>query len=126
MTIINRLEKALLDRNLYKKAAAQYIGVPPTTFQTWISRGTDLPAQYVVPLCNFLEVSPIWLLTGQEVVQEQVPDDMHRLSDDEWFLVKTFRELDRAGKIVVSNKAIEESRRSGAEQGKGEANENAG
>ena len=51
---------------------------------------------------------------------------MHRLSDDEWFLVKTFRELDRAGKIVVSNKAIEESRRSGAEQGKGEANESAG
>lgn len=121
MTIAQRLENALETKNLYKNAAAKHIGVAATTLQTWISRGTDFPAQYVVPLCEFLEVSPTWLLTGQEVLPAQIPTDHHRLTEDEWFLVTTWRELDKAGQIVVSNKAVEEQRRCASVRGKEES-----
>ena len=120
MSIIRRLEIALKDKDIYKKTAAEHIGVPPTTMQTWFVRGTDFPAQYVIPLCELLEVSPTWLLTGQEVLPSKIPADHHRLNDDEWFLVSAYRTLDRAGQIVVSNSAVAEQRRCDAVRGRDE------
>lgn len=117
MTIANRLNELILERRIQKKQVASMIGVPASTLNSWFSRGEDFPAQYVMPLCKILHVSPEKLLDGQDVPLPDIPDDYVRLSEEERFLVDTIRQLDREGTIVVTNKAIEEARRVRAAQG---------
>lgn len=117
MTIANRLNELILERRIQKKQVAAEIGVPASTLNTWFSRGEDFPAQYVIPLCKVLKVSPEKLLEGRDVPLPEIPDDYVQLNEEERFLLDTIRGLDREGVIVVTNKAIEEARRVRAMQG---------
>lgn len=117
MTIANRLNELIAERRIQKKQIASKIGVPASTMNSWFARGEDFPAQYVIPLCKILHVSPEKLLDGQDVPLADIPDDYVQLNDEERFLVDTIRCLDREGVIVVTNKAIEEARRVRAAQG---------
>ena len=102
MTIANRLNLLCQQKGIKKKALAEKIGVAQSTLQTWISRGQDFPAQFVVPICDVLGVTPLMLLSG---ANEQYT------SEEEQYLLDLFRTLDHEGRVVVVNKAIEESRR---------------
>lgn len=108
---IQRVVNAAAEKKILKKSLAETIGVPVTTFSTWIGRGTDFPASYVVPLADALGVHPLWILTGEEQMMPKVPENYVDLHDDELFLVQTFRALDVEGRIVVANRAVEEMRR---------------
>ena len=108
---IQRVVNAAAEKKILKKSLAETIGVPVTTFSTWIGRGTDFPASYVVPLADALGVHPLWILTGEEQMMPKVPEKYVDLHDDELFLVQTFRALDVEGRIVVANRAVEEMRR---------------
>jgi len=111
LTPIQRVVNAAAEKKILKKSLAETIGVPVTTFSTWIGRGTDFPASYVVPLADALGVHPLWILTGEEQMMPKVPENYVDLRDDELFLVQTFRALDVEGRIVVANRAVEEMRR---------------
>ena len=117
MTISVRLNALIRERGIPKKDVAAEIGVAPSTFQTWIGRGEDFPAQFVMPLCNVLHISPEKLLLGIDKPLPEIPKDYVQLTNDELFLVETIRSLDREGVVVVTNKAIEEARRMRAAQG---------
>lgn len=116
MTIALRLAELIQEKGLTKKAVAQGIGVAPTTLQTWVDRGEDFPARYIVPLAQVLGVSVHHLLTGDAGSAPPVPDDYLKLSSDELYLVNLLRGLDREGVVVVTNRAIEESRRAAGEK----------
>lgn len=117
MTIAERLNELILERRIQKKQVAAQIGVPASTLNTWFARGEDFPAQYVIPLCKVLNISPERLLEGRDVPLPEIPDDYVQLSEEERFLLDTIRGLDREGVIVVTNKAIEEARRVRSAQG---------
>ena len=117
MTPTQRMNSAIIEKKLQKKDLAAVIGVPTTTLSSWINRGSDFPAQYVIPISEFLHVHPLWLLTGNELPEPKIPSNYVELHDDEEFLLRTFRALDQEGRVVVSNKAVEEMRRVKAEQG---------
>ena len=119
MTISERLSELIRSNNIVRKDLAAQISVSPSTLQTWLERGEDFPARYVVPLCNALGVAADYLLSGVEVPLPDIPDDYVKLTGDERFLLETIRGLDREGVVVVTSKAIEEARRIRSIQGSG-------
>ena len=112
-----RIEQMLAKRKLTKRKLAQKVGVAPTTLSTWINRGCDFPASYVVAIAMALDVHPMWLLTGNEDITPFIDPRFVELTDDERYLIDTYRALDRDGRTVVTNKAVEEKRRAKFEQG---------
>jgi len=117
ITPTQRMNQALSEKRIQKKILAEKIGVPATTLNSWINRGGDFPASYVVPIAECLGVHPLWLLTGTDIPAPSIPSSFVELKDDEQFLLESFRALDQEGKIVVANKAVEELRRQKLEQG---------
>lgn len=117
LTPTQRMNDVLQRKHIQKKVLADAIGVPPTTLQSWINRGVDFPASYTIPIADVLGVHPLWLLSGADVLPPKIPDGFVELKEDEYFLLETYRNLDREGRVVVSNKAVEEMRRLKAELG---------
>ena len=117
MNIGERLGIILRDKKMQKKTLAARIGVPQTTLNSWVNRGSDFPSSFIIPLSKALEVSPLYLLTGEDSPDVAIPDDYVRLTPDEQFLLDTVRKLDHFGMVVVTNKAVEELRRALSEQG---------
>ena len=109
MTIANRLNELIAEKRIQKKQLAERIGVAASTLNTWLSRGEDFPAQYVIPICGVLGISAEKLLEGRDVPLPVIPDDYVQITAEERFLLDTLRNLDREGVIVVTNKAIEEA-----------------
>ncbi len=46
----------------------------------WKNRNTDPPAKYIIPICEFLEVSPYYLLTGKEKSSSLLNDEQELLN----------------------------------------------
>ena len=119
MTIVERLKNLMSDRGIRNNEFARNIGIPQSTFQTWLSRNEAFPARYVIPICHELDIVPELLLEGTEKPKADVPDDFVQLSEQERTLIEFVRNLDKEGMIVVTNKAVEEMRRVRNTQGSG-------
>ena len=115
--IAMRIAKIIEDNHLQQKEIADTVGVPYTTFNSWMRRASSVNADYIEPLAKCLGVSATWLLTGNEVELPEIPESYVDLSPNELFLIQTFRALDQEGQIVVANKAVEELRRVRTEKG---------
>ena len=59
LTPTQRMNQALIDRHIQKKVLADAIGVPATTLNSWINRGGDFPASYIVRVAEALGVHPL-------------------------------------------------------------------
>ena len=110
MTIANRLNALCKERKIAKVLLAEKIGVPQSTLQTWIARGEDFPAKYLIPICNVLGVSVEALLLGDDAPASKT-NGFTPLSEEESFLLDSYRLLDREGKVVVSGTVVNELRR---------------
>ena len=71
MTICERLFHELDSRNLTAYALSKFIGVNTTTTTNWKQRGTDPPAKYIAPICEFLGCSVSYFLTGSDTEPER-------------------------------------------------------
>ena len=117
MTVSQRLDNIIHEKKLQKKMIAQAIGVPNTTLGSWVNRGGDFPVSYLIPLAEAIGVTPMFLLTGNDDYNAPAPENQVILSDDEMFLLNTYRSLDKEGAVIVANKAVEELRRVRASMG---------
>lgn len=108
MTICERMF-SILDARADKNAAGlcRKIGVNTNQTTNWKNRNTDPPAKFLIPICEYLEVSVIYLLTGTEASDE----DPQALDARERNLIEHFRALDLDGKASVEHAAVEEHRR---------------
>lgn len=73
---------ALLESKAIKAAdLCRYLGINTSTMTNWKNRGTDPPAKYIIPICEFLDVDCEFLLTGKHTTKKtpQISTD-----DIEW------------------------------------------
>lgn len=100
MTICERMFQELERRNLTAYGLCQAIGVGTSTTTTWKARNTDPPAKHIATICEYLDCSVEYLLTGQEPqgtkkepTQEMTPDELEML---ELFRALPYKEQQRA------------------------------
>lgn len=61
----------------------RYLGINTSTMTNWKNRGTDPPAKYITPICEFLDVDCEFLLTGKHITEKKTQisaDDIEWLS----------------------------------------------
>lgn len=73
MTISERLFKTMKEKGVKAVDLAKKLKTNKSTISGWKSRGTTPPAEYIVPICELLEVSPYYLLTGEEPAESFKP-----------------------------------------------------
>lgn len=64
--LIQRIVTLLKEKELKKSDLCKHLGINNSTMANWQSRNTDPPSKYIIPICEFLDVSPYYLLTGSE------------------------------------------------------------
>lgn len=73
------LNKRILDimnkQNITQKQLSINIGVPANTLNSWLKQNRKIPADSIVPISEFLNVSPHYLLTGIEQFQTISEED---------------------------------------------------
>ena len=79
MTIAERMFILLEKKNKKSVDLASILAVGTGQISTWKKRNTDPPAKYIPKICEFLDVSYEYLLTGKEAMADIVPSE-----DAEW------------------------------------------
>lgn len=79
--IIHRMLSLLDDKSLKMVDLCRHLEINTSTMTNWKNRGTDPPAKYIAPICEFLGVSYEYLLTGKETPATFIsPDNAEWLS----------------------------------------------
>ena len=80
ITINERITEILYsNKNLTQKHLAESIGVAASTVNNWLKLGRSIPAEFIIPISEFLGVECEFLLTGQISTKSSFND-----TDSEW------------------------------------------
>lgn len=80
MDIINRILDILAAKGLKQADLCNYIGIKYNVFTTWKTRGTEPPTKFLIQICDFLDVTPYYLLTGKEKSSSLPEDELELLT----------------------------------------------
>jgi transcriptional regulator with XRE-family HTH domain len=107
LSIIMNLLSILEEKKLKQVDLCNAININTSTMTNWKNRNTDPPAKYIIPICEFLGISPYFLLTGK---QEDLSID--NLSEDEKRLLNMYSLLTdiEKGEILGEMKNITKGR----------------
>ncbi len=89
MSIINKIIELAEEKSINQQVICDALGIKSGTFSTWKSRETDPPAKYIACICEVLDVSIEYLLTGKE------KNSVTELTGAEKRLLAAFKELTR-------------------------------
>lgn len=64
MSINNVIINELKQKKLTQKQLAEYIKIPASTINNWLKLERSIPAEYIIPISEFLNITPEYLLTG--------------------------------------------------------------
>lgn len=90
MKIGERILILLKEKNLTQKALSEYVGIKQSTISDWKGKGSSPSSEYISKICEFLNISPTYLLTGKE--------DILNLSEDEKLLLEKYNILTEKNK----------------------------
>ena len=66
MEISQNLLKIIKEKKSTQKKLATHLNIATSTINNWIKLNRSIPAEQIIPICEFLEISPYYLLTGKE------------------------------------------------------------
>lgn len=100
MTISERVFATLKQRGKTQVALAEYLGMNKSTVGYWFKNGGGIPSECLMPICQFLGISPNFVLTG---IPDPDPEDapVSDMTEDERELLRVYRQLDREGRTMT-------------------------
>lgn len=101
MTICERLYTEMERRGLTAYGLSKKLGVNTTTTSNWKQRGTDPPAKYIVPICEYLGCSIEYLLTGEDAEKVPCHDAAPDMTEDEREMLTLFRRLPERERLLL-------------------------
>lgn len=99
MTISERIFVLLKTKHLSQKELSEYTGLSPAAISSWKANGTNPSADKLIKICEFLNVTPYYLLTGQTdpsvplVIAEDSSGYHNPYESDETDMITMFRKL---------------------------------
>ena len=99
MDICQNLNNILKERKITQKELCQHISIAESKLSYWLTKSKSIPSEYIIPICEYLSVSPSFLLTGQE-------RDLKNyiiISKEEIELIEKYRSLSDDGKTKVED-----------------------
>ena len=99
MDICQNLNSILKKRKITQKELCQQIGITESKLSYWLTKGKSIPSEYIVPICEYLNISPIFLLIGQEIDSK----NQVTLSKEEIEFIKEYRYLSNKSKSEIRN-----------------------
>lgn len=100
MDINQNIKFFLEDKNLTQRALSQHLGIATSTVNNWIKLNRSIPAEYIIPICEFFNTTPYILLTGQE--KSPSASD---LNADEQEMLDIYKKLSEINKAKVKERA---------------------
>lgn len=101
MTVSERVYEVLKAQKHTQVELAEYLGASTSSVGYWFNKGGDIPSRFLLPICQFLNITTNYLLTGVPDPVIDTTPTADSLSEDEQELVRTYRLLDREGRIMV-------------------------
>lgn len=107
MNINQRVQELIYNSNVSQKALSSAISVPTSTLNNWIKLGRSIPSEYIIPICEFFDISTDYLLTGKEDTSSNI-----KLDNNEQRLLKMYSLLSdiEKGEILGELKAMTKDR----------------
>ena len=97
MDICQNLNSILKERKITQKELCQQIGITESKLSYWLTKGKSIPSEYIIPICEYLNISPNFLLTGQEYN----PDNHIILSKEEIEFIEKYRYISNKSKSEI-------------------------
>lgn len=97
MTISDRIFERLKKINMSQKTFSEETGIAPSTISEWKSKKTNPTSEKILIICNVLDVTPEWLLSGVENTGERGNNSDWYIIDkdtDMGLLIKKYHEMD--------------------------------
>lgn len=89
MNISQKVQDELKKHNLTQKELSNHLSIATSTINNWIKLNRSIPAEYIIPICKFLDITPYYLLTGKEkeefenIPEQELLESYRKLSDFE-------------------------------------------
>ena len=89
MNISQKVQDELKKHNLTQKKLSNHLSIATSTINNWIKLNRSIPAEYIIPICEFLNITPYYLLTGKEkeefenIPEQELLESYRKLSDFE-------------------------------------------
>lgn len=101
MVISERIFQVMEKKHITQTALSERTGISQRTISDWKRKKTNPTLEKVIPLCEALEISPIYLLTGEDdsaaytVQQARVNENLH---EDEQLVVDYYNSMSETKK----------------------------
>lgn len=100
MSVIDNMLNLMKALDINQNELCDYLHIGTSTMSNWKTRGTDPPAKYIIPICEFLNVSPERLLTGNESTAQAASE----LSENEQEMLELFEKFTDREQIKIIGK----------------------
>ena len=97
MDICQNLNNILKERKITQKELCQQISIAESKLSYWLTKSKSIPSEYIIPICNYLNISLSVLLTGQEYN----PDNHIILSKEEIEFIEKYRYISNKSKSEI-------------------------
>ena len=94
MTVSERIFERLNQLSMTQKEFSDRTGILPSTISEWKKKKTNPLSEKIMPICEVLEVTPEWLLTGKDTEGKEADIYMIKKDTDIGRLIAYYKKLE--------------------------------